>query len=176
MEPLFHLIIAPLFLMAFFPKINKKLILILSPLAVLPDFDLFAPALLHRTIGHNIFFITIITITIYITISKLAGKIALFFLSSHLIMDLNYWGCTYLWPIYSKAIYLHAEITRDPITRIFKPVFEFGTANIIGVARTSQEMWLSTNAAMLITLIIVLTAAALIASTNNNLFKGKARP
>ena len=109
MEPIFHLLIPPLLLMAFFPKINKKLILILSPLTFIMDFDSLIPGY-HRIIFHNFLFVIILTLIIWFSLGKIPGLISLYYLSSHIIFDMRDWGVALFYPIYKKFIFVTANI------------------------------------------------------------------
>lgn len=111
MEPVLHFLIPVLLLMAFFRRINKILILKLSILTIIMDFDILIPYH-HRIAFHNIFFLIIAVLVVYFIAGGLASKIALFFLGSHLICDLLYWGSAFFWPFYKKLISLDIEIYR----------------------------------------------------------------
>jgi len=112
MEPIFHLLMPPLLLMAIFPKLNKKLILALLPLTFIMDFDIFIPGM-HRFLFHNVFFAAIVTIIIYLSLGKIPGLVSLYYLVSHLIFDIGKWGYALFYPFYDKFIYLETKILGD---------------------------------------------------------------
>jgi membrane-bound metal-dependent hydrolase YbcI (DUF457 family) len=95
-HPLLHFLIpvAVLLLMRF----DRKLVLLLSPLALLPDYDFYLPP--HRGFGHSIFFGAIVILIAYVAIEGM-GKVklikafnpnhilivAIVMFMSHLILD-----------------------------------------------------------------------------------------
>lgn len=110
MEPLLHFLIPVLLLIAFFPKLNKWLILKLSILTVIMDFDIFIPNA-HRIAFHNIFFVVGITLLVYFIFGELESKIALFFLGSHLVFDMFMEGPALFWPFYHYLFNLTIKLT-----------------------------------------------------------------
>jgi len=116
MEPLIHFIIPIVFLMAFAPNLNKKLIFLLSPLLVLPDFDFFVKAKLF----HSIFFVLIVSFLVYLLYNKFVQKdkkafyLSLFYLSSHLLFDLGGPGIPFFYPISDKLFSLNVVIATSP--------------------------------------------------------------
>lgn len=120
MEPIIHVLIPMLTLLSFMPNIDKKLILVLMPLTVLPDFDLLFGK--HRYFFHNIFFVIFVTAVIYLISNRknilgfknlLPSLIALFFLTSHLILDFGGPGVAILYPVYRKLIKIDLLVTTD---------------------------------------------------------------
>jgi len=93
MDPLFHITIPALILIAL--RFNWKKVLLLSPFALLPDVLWLTD--LHRSYTHSIFFVTLIIILVYI-ISRIKWKeqskeitfIITIFLITHLILDVEY--------------------------------------------------------------------------------------
>ena len=110
MEPLFHIIIPTLLLMVFFPKLDKKMILILSPFSVITDIGHFFPGT-HRVVFYNVFFLTLILLIVYIMAGKLPTLIAGYFLISHYILDLGEPGIAFFWPLNKKLYYFVFELT-----------------------------------------------------------------
>lgn len=119
MEPILHFLIPVLLLLAFFPKINRLLVLKLSILTIIMDFDIFLPNY-HRIAYHNIFFLIIMTLIVYFIAGGLASKIALFFLGSHLIFDMFDVGPALLWPISSKLFNLVIRVYGETLPLLFK--------------------------------------------------------
>jgi membrane-bound metal-dependent hydrolase YbcI (DUF457 family) len=113
MEPILHIIIPALTLLAMFPKIDRMLVLKLLPLTVLLDFDFFMG---HRFLFHNIFFVLAVSGVAYMLFKnkRLVFLIALFFLSSHIILDMSDPGVGLLYPVYDKLISFNFIITTSP--------------------------------------------------------------
>jgi cellulose synthase/poly-beta-1,6-N-acetylglucosamine synthase-like glycosyltransferase len=111
MDPLMHLVLPLLFLLAL--RVDAKKAVLLAPLAVLPDFDaLFG---LHRALGHSFVPIVVLPMAI-MAYSHLkrpewfqAALIAQFYLASHVILDLG--GVAFLWPIVQEQFYLDLRVT-----------------------------------------------------------------
>ena len=154
MEPFFHLIIPIIALLAFFPKLQKKYVLGLFFLTFLPDFDIFIPGY-HRILFGNIFFLAIIASLVYIiTKEKEALGISLFYLGSHLLMDLNHAGTALLWPIYPKLIALEAGITNT--LGSWDLTLRFFTSDLAIAKRSYTHEYLSTDGTLIILLILIL--------------------
>lgn len=155
MEPIFHLLIPVLFLIAFFPKIKKKLILALAIFAVLPDFDIFIPTM-HRIIFHNIFFAVGIALIIFFVFGKLPGLISLFLLSAHLIMDFVYYGIALFWPLYNKVIGFDIEIARNLLTGKWNFVFNLKLGILSKAAEATHHHYLTTFGALIFSVFVLL--------------------
>ena len=111
MDPLMHLVLPLLFLLAL--RVDTRRAVLLAPLAVLPDLDaLFG---LHRALGHS--FIPIVLVPMAVLIySRLKRPywvpvvlIAQFYLASHVILDMG--GVAFLWPIVQEQFYLDLGVT-----------------------------------------------------------------
>lgn len=111
MDPLMHLLLPLLFLLAI--KVDARRALLLAPLAILPDLDaLFG---LHRALGHS--FIPILVVPMaFLAFSYLrrpewvpAAIVAQFYLASHVVLDLG--GVAFLWPIVQEQFYLRMGLT-----------------------------------------------------------------
>ncbi len=91
MDTFAHITIPLLILLAL--RINTRKALLMLPLAVIPDLDLFFRQ--HRLLFHNVFFIIVIPLIVVIYMHKYKPKyydyawIGLFYLASHLILDLS---------------------------------------------------------------------------------------
>ena len=111
MDPLMHLILPILFLLAL--RIDTKKVLLFAPLAVLPDFD--AAFNLHRAVFHSFIPVIILPI-ILILYSKtkrpewmLGSMLVLFYLASHIVLDLG--GVAFAWPFTTDMLYFDPEVT-----------------------------------------------------------------
>lgn len=109
MEPLFHIIIPTLLLLVLFPKLDKKMILMLSPFSVITDIGHFIPGT-HRVVFYNIFFLILILLIVFIMAGKLPTLIAGYFLISHYILDLGEPGIAFFWPWTNNLYYLKFQI------------------------------------------------------------------
>ena len=117
MEPIFHIIIPAFILMAFFPKLDKKLVIVMAILIeLLMDADNFVNGY-HRILTHNIFWILILTIAFYFLMNKESGFMAFYYGISHLIFDLGNFGVAFLWPIVNKLFAM--DLTASPANPLF---------------------------------------------------------
>jgi len=99
-----HFIIPLLILLVAFPKINKKIVIALAFLALVPDLDFFID-FTHRFLFHSIFFPIIISLIIYFFSKNLQmALISFYYLISHLILDLTTGSIALFWPLYQKLI------------------------------------------------------------------------
>jgi hypothetical protein len=112
MEPLFHLFIPILILLAFFPKLEKKYIFGLAFFTILMDFDIFLTGW-HRVLMNNFLFIFIVSGMVYFVWDKKAYFVSLFYLSSHLIFDMSYPGGAIFFPFSTKLYSIIAEIYKQ---------------------------------------------------------------
>ena len=113
MEPILHVLIPLLILLALFPKLDKRLVISLSLLVFLPDIDFFIPSL-HRILFHNIFFASITSLIIYLISQNLkAFYISLYYLTTHLILDLTFGGVAIFYPLYKKLIELTISLNTN---------------------------------------------------------------
>jgi len=111
MDPLIHLALPLLFLLAI--KVDARKALLLAPLAVLPDLDaLFG---LHRALGHSFVPILVVPMAL-LAYSHLrrpgwvqAVVIVQFYLASHVVLDLG--GVAFLWPVVQDQFYLDLGVT-----------------------------------------------------------------
>lgn len=148
MEPIIHIIIPTLVLLAFMPEIDKKLILALMPLTVIPDVDLLLG--MHRYLFHNIFFVLIVTGIVYLISNRknifkfknlLPAGIALFFLTAHLVLDFGGPGIGLFYPLYDKLIKIDLLATTTngniKLTIATNPLSAATMAQPIPIATTS---------------------------------------
>lgn len=111
MDPLMHLLLPLLFLLAL--RVDTRKAVLLAPLAVLPDLDaLFG---LHRALGHSFVPVLVIPMAIlaYAKFKKpewmLAAVLTQFYLASHVVLDLG--EVAFLWPIMREQLDLDLGVT-----------------------------------------------------------------
>lgn len=112
MEPLMHWIIPTAVILAVFPKLNRKTVLLLSPLVFVPDLDYFIPGM-HRVLTSNLFFAAILVFIIYKLFGKSESYIGGYFLLSHLLLDLGFPGTALFWPLVDKLYYVTFNIHKN---------------------------------------------------------------
>jgi len=110
MEPIVHILIPLVFLLAIFYKLDKKYVFYLLPLTFIIDLDTYIPGT-HRYLFHNLLFVILISTIVYFAWDKRAYFVSLFYLGSHLILDFAEPGVALLYPLVQKTYYLVAEIT-----------------------------------------------------------------
>ena len=123
MEPIYHFLI-PVLLLLLLVK-NKKLVFLLAPIAIIPDFDVFIPDL-HRALFHNIFFGIVFIAIVYLIIKKFYKTklssfifIASFLFFSHLLLDFDASGVAFFFPFDQYAY----AVTSSGLSKI--PLSEF---------------------------------------------------
>ena len=111
MDPLMHLLLPLLFLLAL--RVDTRKAVLLAPLAVLPDLDaLFG---LHRALGHSFIPVLVVpmAILVYARLRRpewmLAALLTQFYLASHVVLDLA--GVAFLWPVVQEQFYVNLGIT-----------------------------------------------------------------
>ncbi len=104
-----HLIVPLLALVILGRKEEYKYILLLLPLAVLPDIDTFAAQ--HRALLHNIF-IPAILFFIGLSIKKMrtAFLIAGVYFASHVFLDMFGGGVVLFYPVYNEMAFIDASL------------------------------------------------------------------
>ncbi|MFH1850196.1 MAG: metal-dependent hydrolase [archaeon] len=114
MEPIVHYFV-PLLLLLSFTGIPRSYILLFSPLAVLSDLDFLVG---HRMLFHNLFFAIALSIFVwaYTAKSRTAFFLTIYYLLSHLLLDLTAPGTALLYPFYSRLIALDLSFTSSPAT------------------------------------------------------------
>ena len=99
-----HILIPMLIMLVVFPKVNKKLAIGLALLALVPDLDFFID-FTHRFLMHNIFFTTGLSLIIYFfTKDMKIFLMSLYYLTSHLILDLTVGAVALFYPLYQRLI------------------------------------------------------------------------
>lgn len=153
MEPLFHLILPLLILLFFFPKLDKNLVFKLAIFSIVMDLDSFIPGM-HRILFHNIFFVLIVFLIVYYLKGKLAGLISLYFLISHLILDLGMYGISIFSPFYNKFIYFVCNFRLDSGRYIFDIGFSTERLEILSIFKTSY--YLTEVGSLILVLLIIM--------------------
>ena len=168
MEPILHILIPLLILLALFPKLDKRLVIGLSLVAILPDLDFFIPSL-HRIFTHNLFSTTIVSLVIYLISSNLkVFYISLYYLTSHLILDLAIGGVALFYPLYKKLIELTITLNTD-----FNLIINIKTHELAKVMEYTGPHYLFTKTSILILFIILVM---LLVKYRKKLFKCKGVP
>jgi len=136
-EPILHLIIPIVILLAFKPNINKKLVFGLAILTVMPDLDyLFG----HRSLFHNVFFVIFMSILVYLmfrfvinkdnhkeTENKNAFYLSIYYLFFHLFLDIGKPGISLFYPFINKLFTFNFSLNAQA----------FGRSNISGLSTSS---------------------------------------
>lgn len=138
MDPFMHLLLPLLFLLA--ARIDAKRALLFAPLAILPDFDaLFG---LHRALFHSFVPILVLPL-IFVVYSRLrrpewmlGSVIALFYLVSHVVLDLG--GVAFFWPLVQEQFYLDLEVQFDLQGGVnFRVTVDYGMKELEPMGTTS---------------------------------------
>ena len=111
MDPVMHLLLPLLMLLAL--RIETRLVILLAPLTILPDFDAFFG--LHRAVFHS--FIPVLVIPIFLILYSrykrpewmLSALIVQFYMASHVALDLA--GVAFLWPFSTDMFYIDPELS-----------------------------------------------------------------
>lgn len=113
-EPIAHYLIPTLILLALLPQIDRKLILKLSPLAIIPDFDFFIG---HLFLFHNLIFAVGIPALVYFySKNRQAFIISFYFLGSHLLLDTFGPGVGFFYPFYDGLFRFDFFLYTSPAT------------------------------------------------------------
>lgn len=154
MEPLFHVILPLLILLAFFPRLNKDLVFKLLFLTIIMDFDIFIPNE-HRMIFHNLLFVLVVVLIIYFLMGKVASLIGLYYLISHLILDLSKFGLAFLYPFYKNLIYLNFAIFRES-GKFFAIDFEVKSIAATALPEFKISYYLTYGGSLILILLILI--------------------
>lgn len=124
MEPLVHLIIPVIILIAFFPKLKKEIIF-LAPITLIPDLDILFG---KRTIFHNILFSLFLVLVVFLVsrivfekdkkYSKILALITLFFVLTHLLLDIWGPGIALFYPFDDKLYSFDFNVYMSPATKV----------------------------------------------------------
>ena len=119
-----HIIVPLLALLIVGRKEDKKYILLLLPLAIIPDFDSFVDQ--HRALLHNIFLpMLLLFLGMVIKQKKAIFVIAAVYLASHVFMDMFDGGVVLFYPFYNKMAFVDASLSLST-TNELKWVFDYG--------------------------------------------------
>ncbi len=119
-----HIIVPLLALLIVGRKEDKKYILLLLPLAIIPDFDSFADQ--HRALLHNIFLpMLFLLLGLIVKQKKAIFVIAAVYLASHVFMDMFDGGVVLFYPFYNKMAFVDASLSLST-TNELKWVFDYG--------------------------------------------------
>jgi len=143
MEPIVHFLIPVLVVLALFPKLDRRLVLVLSPLTVIMDLDLLMG---HRYVLHNVFFVLVIMALVYLTFSARDFKfgamtpvmITAFFMLSHIALDMGDPGVAAFYPVYGKFINLESSVALDLSTVELSGAFLMSAKPISDVVMPSR--------------------------------------
>jgi hypothetical protein len=158
MEPIFHFIIPVVFVLAFFPKIDKKIILLFSILTLVPDLDYFIG---HRAYFHTLLFVIVVGLIFYFACGKLAGNLSLFYLGSHLLFDMPKLGVPLFWPLTHKLFGFKFMLFTNPGKYLVQAKGEILTKPLIEATK-SQAMPVSTEIGIVLTIIFAILLIAII--------------
>lgn len=168
METIFHFFFPLLILLAIFPKLDRRTVWMLSPLAVIPDIDFYMG---HRYMLHNIFFVLFVSALVYMLFSskrlkklstgRTAFLIAFFLLSSHLLLDLGGPGVGIIYPVYDKLVSIDFLVLANPASVGAMQHFAL-TLNPLSTATRSQDAPAITTSGLLILMVFGIPLAAMI--------------
>ncbi len=114
MEPIFHVIIPSLLLMAFFPQINKRAVIITGFIVeFMMDFDSLFGVEWHRILTHNIIWAAMVGLIFLAIKGKAWARPAWFFAFTHLLFDLRDFGVALFWPFIQKTFALYITISES---------------------------------------------------------------
>lgn len=148
-----HILIPLFILLIFSDKLNlsKKMIIILSFFAMVPDIDIFS---FHRADLHNVFSLALISICVYlITKNKKTWGISAYYLYSHAILDTFVQGVFLLYPFYNKVLNIFAGITFKNST--ITPILQIEILDGLSSKLFDMAMISSENMATFVLIIIV---------------------
>ncbi len=119
-----HIIVPLLALLIVGRKEDKKYILLLLPLAIVPDFDSFVDQ--HRALLHNIFLPMLLLLFGMIIKQKRAiFIIAAVYLASHVFMDMFGGGVVLFYPFYNRMAFVDASLGLSTSNELIW-VFDYG--------------------------------------------------
>lgn len=104
-----HLIVPLLALLIVSKKEHQKYILLLLPLAVIPDFDTFVTQ--HRALLHNMFIpLLLLLFGLMIKEYRTIFIIASVYIASHVVLDMFGGGVVLLYPLYNGMAFIDASL------------------------------------------------------------------
>lgn len=124
-----HIIVPLLALLIVSRREDMKYILLLLPLAVVPDIDTFV--ILHRALLHNIFIPLILLLAAMLFIDKRKPLIiASVYFASHTFLDLFAGGVMLFYPIYNRLVFVDASLSLTQTDEVIY-TFEYGFSDYI---------------------------------------------
>jgi membrane-bound metal-dependent hydrolase YbcI (DUF457 family) len=148
-DPITHIVVATSLLWLFWDKKYRNYVLLLFPLAVLPDLDHFLPPY-HRLLLHNVFILVpTIGLALY---ARFRAKndvlynvalIATCFLLSHLLLDLfTGAGVPLSYPLSAAAFGFTYEliIAHGSVVLLAEPPAAFVQSELLGIALTTAAL------------------------------------
>lgn len=130
MYPITHFTV-PVILLIFLFNVDRKLVFLLAPLTILPDFDIFTT--FHRLLFHNIFVgILSVFLSFFVlrTVFKIEKKkfllVGLFLFFSHLLLDFNGYGVSFFYPLDNHLYgfdYREKRIVVNEFSKKFEIIF-----------------------------------------------------
>jgi hypothetical protein len=119
-----HLIVPLLALLIVSRREDMKYILLLLPLALVPDLDTLVT--LHRALLHNIFIPIILVLSAIIFFERRKMLIiASVYFASHVMLDLFEGGVVLLYPVYNRLAFVDASLSLTP-TNAVNWIFDYG--------------------------------------------------
>ncbi len=119
-----HIIVPLLALLIVGRKEDRKYILLLLPLAIMPDFDSFVGQ--HRELLHNIFLpLLLLRLGMIIKQKKAIFIIAAVYLASHVFMDMFGGGVVLFYPFYNRMAFVDASLGLGTSNELIW-VFDYG--------------------------------------------------
>jgi len=113
-----HLIVPLLALLIVSREEDKKYILLLLPLAVVPDLDTFVTQ--HRALLHNMFIPLLLVIFGWILKEKRTiFIIAAAYFASHVVLDMFSGGVALFYPLYSGMAFVDASLRMSQTNELF---------------------------------------------------------
>jgi hypothetical protein len=107
-----HLIVPLLALLIVSRKEDQKYVLLLLPLAVVPDIDSLATQ--HRVLLHNIFIpLLLILFSLIMKEKRTLFVIAAVYFASHVFMDMFGGGVVLFYPVYNQMAFVDASLQMD---------------------------------------------------------------
>lgn len=119
-----HLIVPLLALLIVSKKEHQKYILLLLPLAVIPDFDTFVTQ--HRALLHNIFIpLLLLLFGLLIKEYRTIFIIASVYIASHVLLDMFGGGVVLLYPLYNGMAFVDASLAMSKTNELLW-TFDYG--------------------------------------------------
>ncbi len=153
-----HIVLPTLVALAFFRMMPRKWVLVMAPIAWVPDLDYFSPGE-HRVLTHNIWIPLALAALSYLTWRAKKGgtdfwsslrrpgwplgyALAAYYWGSHVFLDVFAGGVLLFWPVLNTNFYLFYEIYANLQTGEVEQAAEAGTSE--GAPEVSSDYtWFS---------------------------------